>query len=104
VPALIVEHVVDPQVEEAVELPDWGDEDDGGWDSEVDEEHDMQRCFHLPSLGLNWAKNSDFERSKRGPYGTKGICDAFTLYNKYSIFIIYLVVYNGCLFITVIIL
>jgi hypothetical protein len=52
------------------DAPDWGDEEDGGWDSQV-EEQEQQHL--LPSLGLEWVTNSDFERSKRGPYGMKGV-------------------------------
>ena len=39
------------------DVPDWGDEEDGGWDSQVEEQQQRRRL--LPSLGLEWVTNSD---------------------------------------------
>ncbi|KAF0369722.1 hypothetical protein F8M41_013439 [Gigaspora margarita] len=53
---------------------EWGDEDDSRWDNMESE---------IKELNLEWKNDSQFEKTKRGPY-MKGKTPKSTYYNKYG--------------------
>ncbi|CAB5357482.1 unnamed protein product [Rhizophagus irregularis] len=56
------------QLESAEE---WGNDDDSGWEDEIDleKEKEAQSKFMMPKL--EWNVNNEFEKKKRGPYKTR---------------------------------
>src|SRR6266498_5639488 len=44
-------------------IDDWGDEDDSGWDDEIDLLSEKEDKYKLV-----WSDNAEFEQKKRGPY------------------------------------
>jgi hypothetical protein len=59
-------------------VDDWGDEDDSGWDDEIDILNDKEK-----KVELVWSDNAYLEKKKRGPYLT-GKTKKSTYFDKYG--------------------
>src|ERR1044071_126021 len=58
-------------------VDDWGDEDDSGWDDEIDILNDEKK------VELIWSDNAHLEKKKRGPY-LIGKMKKSTYFDKYG--------------------
>src|SRR5947209_7609865 len=68
-----------------VEEEEWGNEDDSGWEGEVNMLNEMSifETITKKPLELIWTKNAQLEKHKRGPYLT-GKTKKSTFYDKYG--------------------
>ncbi|PKY56955.1 hypothetical protein RhiirA4_508603 [Rhizophagus irregularis] len=56
------------QLESAEE---WGNDDDSGWEDEIDLEKEKEAQSKFMMAKLEWNVNNEFEKKKRGPYKTR---------------------------------